>query len=68
MEKRLKSAQLDYEEEDEITCPSCDAEFILIYSSDQDGVSYTPEYCPFCGEHLDLDDDDEDEDEEYIDD
>jgi hypothetical protein len=68
MEKRLKSAQLDYEEEDEITCGSCDAEFTLVYKTDQDGVLYAPEYCPFCGDPLDLEDNDDDnEDEEYID-
>lgn len=68
MEKRLRAAQLDTEEEDEITCASCDAEFTLIYSTDQDGVQYAPEYCPFCGEPLDLEDDDDDEDDEdYID-
>ncbi len=62
-----KKAKVQYEEEDEFTCQSCDAEFTLVYYSDQDGIIYSPEFCPFCGEHLDVDDDDEDEEEEYID-
>jgi len=65
MADKLK-ARVEYEEEDEITCGSCDAEFTIVYYSDQDGVMYHPEFCPFCGEPLDIDEDD-DEDEEYID-
>ena len=60
-----KKAKVEYEEEDEFTCNSCDAEFTVVYYSDQDGVAYSPEFCPFCGEALDIEEDDEDE--EYID-
>ncbi len=65
MADKLK-AKIEYEEEDEFTCNSCDAEFTIVYYSDQDGIIYSPEFCPFCGEPLDIDEDD-DEDEEYID-
>lgn len=66
MLKKVK-ALADYEEEEEYTCSSCDAEFTLVYHSDQGGIIYSPEFCPFCGEALDIDEDDDDEDEGYID-
>jgi len=44
---------------DWITCPSCEEEFKIL----TDGTTL-PEFCPFCGEELELEDlYDEDEDE-----
>ena len=59
MSKKVK-ALADYEEEEDYTCQSCDAEFTLTYHSDQGGIIYSPEFCPFCGEPLDIEDDEDD--------
>ena len=46
-----------------LNCPECEAYFSVIH--DMDKRRYIPEYCPFCGEVIDIDDNlDEDEDPE----
>lgn len=43
-----------------ITCSSCEMKYILAYNDTSDE---TPEYCPFCGEGVDLDTEEDDGDE-----